>query len=106
MMGARVIKVESRTRPDGMRRAAGSFYDLLNAGKQSVALDLNLPGGRAQLRALIAQADVVIEASRPRALRQLGIVAEEILKEHPGLTWIALSGYGRERTGGGLGRFR
>ena len=101
MMGARIVKVESRARPDGMRRAAGGFYDLLNAGKQSVALDLDLPGGRAQLRALIAQADIVVEASRPRALRQLGIVAEEILTAHPGLTWIALSGYGRSEPAAG-----
>ena len=39
LMGARVIKVESRARPDGMRAADHGFYDLLNAGKESVALD-------------------------------------------------------------------
>jgi len=96
MMGARVVKVESSGRPDGMRYAGGGFYDLLNAGKASVALDFNLSLARAQLRQLLLRADIVIEASRPRALRQLGILAEEILEENPGLTWIAISGHGRE----------
>ena len=96
MMGARVVKVESNGRPDGTRYAGGGFYDLLNAGKASVALDFNLSLARAQLRQLLLRADIVIEASRPRALRQLGILAEEILEENPGLTWIAISGHGRE----------
>ncbi len=99
LMGARVIKVESSARPDGMRQAASGFYDLLNAGKASVALDLEQPRARAQLRQLLLSADIVIEASRPRALRQLGIVAEEILEENPAVTWIGISGYGREEPG-------
>lgn len=93
--GADVIKVESTQRPDGARRGPSQFFDLLNAGKRSVALDLSKETGRAQLRALIAQADIVIEASRPRALRQMGIHAEALIDENPGLTWISLNGYGR-----------
>ena len=94
-LGADVVKVESTQRPDGARRGDADFYDLLNAGKRSVALDFGSAKGRAQLRALIAAADIVIEASRPRALRQLGIVAEDLLRERPHLTWVSLSGYGR-----------
>jgi crotonobetainyl-CoA:carnitine CoA-transferase CaiB-like acyl-CoA transferase len=93
--GADVVKVESLQRPDGARRGPPAFFDVLNAGKRSVALDLSAAAGRAQLRALIAQADIVIEASRPRALRQMGINAEALIDEHPGLSWISLSGYGR-----------
>jgi CoA transferase family III len=44
---------------------------------------------------LCASADIVIEASRPRALRQLGIDAEEIIAANPSLTWISITGYGR-----------
>jgi len=98
-MGARVIKVESLARPDGMRSAPHGFYDLLNAGKESVALDFARDAALGQLRRLIARADIVIEASRPRALRQLGIRAEEILATHPQLTWVAISGYGRAGPG-------
>ncbi|MES2490912.1 MAG: CoA transferase [Pseudomonadota bacterium] len=94
--GADVIKVESTQRPDGARRGPPQFFDLLNAGKRSVALDLSKETGRAQLRALISQADIVIEASRPRALRQMGIHAETLIDENPGLTWVSLNGYGRK----------
>jgi hypothetical protein len=95
MAGAEVIKIESSSRPDGARSGPPAFFDLLNAGKHSVALDLTQASGRAQLRALMAAADIVIEGSRPRALRQLGIGAETLLQEHPGLSWISISGYGR-----------
>jgi crotonobetainyl-CoA:carnitine CoA-transferase CaiB-like acyl-CoA transferase len=44
---------------------------------------------------LIAEADIVIEGSRPRALQQLGLSAEELLADNPGLTWIGITGYGR-----------
>jgi crotonobetainyl-CoA:carnitine CoA-transferase CaiB-like acyl-CoA transferase len=95
LAGARVIKVESLSRPDGARNGPADFFDLMNAGKASVALDLQSPHGRAQLQALLSKADIVIEASRPRALRQLGIHAEELLQRNPHLSWIAISGYGR-----------
>lgn len=95
LLGARVVKVESVRRPDGARSGPAAFYDLLNAGKESVALDLSAAGGREQLRVLLARADIVIEASRPRALRQLGVLAETIVAENAGLTWISITGYGR-----------
>ncbi len=94
--GAKVIKVESTGRPDGARRGSTAFYDLLNAGKRSVALDLASSRGRAQLRDLLLRADIVVEASRPRALRQMGIDAEALLRERADLTWISLTGYGRD----------
>lgn len=93
--GARVLKVESRQRPDGARLGPAAFFDLLNHGKESVVLDFSCPEELAWLRGLLLQADIVIEASRPRALRQLGIVAEEILRLRPQLTWLSISGYGR-----------
>ena len=96
MMGARVIKVESTGRPDGMRAAATGFYDLLNAGKASLALDFSQPPELGSLRKLLLQADIIIEGSRPRALRQLGIRAEDIVHENPAATWLSICGYGRD----------
>lgn len=93
-LGADVVKLESTQRPDGARNGPPAFFDLMNAGKRSVALDLRSGEGRAQLRRLMTAADIVIEASRPRALRQMGFDAEALAREH-GLTWISLSGYGR-----------
>jgi CoA-transferase family III len=95
LLGARVIKVESLTRPDGARRGPAGFYDLLNAGKASVALDFASEAGRTQLRALIGAADIVLESTRPRALEQLGFDAAALVAERPGLTWVSLTGYGR-----------
>ncbi|HEV2310640.1 MAG TPA: CoA transferase, partial [Acidimicrobiia bacterium] len=51
--------------------------------------------GRDRLRALIGRADVVIEASRPRALAQLGIDADAAVRTRPGLTWVSITAYGR-----------
>ena len=93
--GARVVKVESTTRPDGARFGPRAFFDLLHGGKPSVALHLETARGRERLRALIARADLVVESARPRALAQLGIDASEWVRSGAGRTWISLTGYGR-----------
>ncbi|HXG28695.1 MAG TPA: CoA transferase, partial [Nevskiales bacterium] len=93
--GAEVVKIESLQRPDGARRGSPAFFDRLNAGKRCVSLDFSSASGRAELRAWLQRADIVIEGSRPRALRQLGIHAEEFIAAKPGLSWISLTGYGR-----------
>ena len=95
LLGARVVKVESSTRRDGARAGNEAFFDLLNRGKASLTLDLDTMSGRDRLRRLLAQADIVVEASRPRALEQLGIDAAEFCATGRALTWISLTGHGR-----------
>jgi hypothetical protein len=99
LAGARVVKLESTARPDGARSGSGPFFDLLNAGKASVALDFAAPDGRDALRRLVAASDIVVESARPRALRQLGIDAESLVAEQPGLVWVGISAYGRREPG-------
>lgn len=94
LAGSEVIKVESPARPDAMRDGQPAFYALLNQGKASVALDLRDATDRQVLRALIAEADVVIESARPRALEQLGIDAAAIVAETPGLVWLTITAHG------------
>jgi hypothetical protein len=94
MGGARVIKVESVTRPDGLREGDRALFSFLNQGKEPLALDLRDPHGRDALVDLISRADVVIEASRPRALRQLGIDADALVEHVPGLVWLTITGHG------------
>jgi hypothetical protein len=94
-----VVKVESAHRPDGARRGPPAFYDLLNAGKLSVAVDLRSATDCARLRALIASSDIVLESARPRALAQLGIDARALVAAVPGLTWVSITGYGRTGRG-------
>lgn len=97
LRGARVVKVESLGRPDGARWGPSAFFRLMHDGARFVGLDLADPSGRRALRALIARADVVIEASRPRALRQLGIDVASIMAGPGPRVWISITGYGRDR---------
>ncbi len=91
--GARVIKVESTRRPDGARHGAAAFYDLLNAGKASVTLDFADAADVRLLHRLVAAADIVIEASRPRALAALGIDA--VAQARRGASWVSITAHGR-----------
>lgn len=93
--GATVIKVESTTRPDGTRRGPAAIFDLFNAGKRSVALDFTDGDDHKRLHRLLERVDVVIESSRPRALRQLGIHAEEMLGRARPSVWVSITGHGR-----------
>jgi hypothetical protein len=93
--GATVVKVESVTRPDGARRGPAAFFDLLNWRKRSVALDLQSGEGIRLLQALVRRADVVIEASRPRALAQLAISARDVVRVGGPQVWISITGHGR-----------
>ena len=86
--GADVIEVESPARPDGARQDPRAFFERLHAGKRLLSLDLHGP----ELRELLMRCDVVVEASRPRALRQLGICPEEVSPR----VWLSITGYGRD----------
>jgi len=93
LAGAEVVKIESTRRPDGARSGPPEFFALLHSGQASVALDLGSPAGVKSLRQLVAAADVVLEASRPRAFEQWGIDAAEVVAN--GTIWTSITGYGR-----------
>lgn len=97
--GASVLKVESPARPDGARTGPTDFFDLLNAGKRGVALDLRRPTDHAHFSKLLEQADAVVESARPRGLEQLGIDARRWVEERPGRLWLSITGYGRDAPG-------
>ncbi|MCE0762757.1 CoA transferase [Pseudonocardia kujensis] len=99
--GARVVTVETPTRPDGARRGEPRFHALLHAGERSVVLDPSAPGDRHALASLVEAADVVIEASRPRALRGFGLDAEAAVAR--GATWISITAAGRASNRIGFG---
>jgi hypothetical protein len=93
--GATVVKVESTQRPDGARRGPTEFFDLLNGRKRSVALDFQNHSGVRILRDLLQRADVVIEASRPRALAQLGLHGPDLVRAGGPQVWVSITGHGR-----------
>lgn len=88
--GADVVKVESEARPDGARRGPARFFDLMNAGKRGVCVDLRSD----VFRALLERADVVVESSRPRVMDDLDIDVDALVREL-GVTWVSITGYGR-----------
>jgi hypothetical protein len=98
LAGAQVVKVESARRPDAMRDGDPQHFTTLNQGKDSVTVDLSQDSGRAELRSLLNRADIVIEAARPRALRQLGVDADSFVRERPGLAWMTITGHGPQGT--------
>ena len=63
-------------------------------------IDFHSEHGINQLRELISNADVVIEGSRPRAMQQLGIDAEQIVREAQPRVWLSITGYGRSGVAG------
>ena len=88
--GAVVVKVESPSRPDGTRRGEPAFFDWMNAGKLSYCLDFDSESEA--LHRLLDAADIVIEGSRPAALRRRGLTAED-LAGRTGRIWLRISGY-------------
>jgi hypothetical protein len=92
--GADVVKIESRVRPDTLRVTAPAFFARLNGAKREAVVDLGDAAGRQGLADMIASADVVITSARPRAFAQLGLQPERLFALNPGLTWVAISGYG------------
>ncbi|NKY25846.1 CoA transferase [Nocardia gamkensis] len=101
LAGARVIKIETPDRPDGARRGNPAFYALLHHGHESVVLDPTDPAGRRALRALVDAADIVIEASRPRALAGFGLDAGTATAR--GAVWVSITAAGRESNRVGFG---
>jgi crotonobetainyl-CoA:carnitine CoA-transferase CaiB-like acyl-CoA transferase len=91
-LGARVIKVEP---PSGDPMAAyhAGWYRDLAAGQTLLTLDLKAQRDRERLGRLLANADLLLTASRPAALARLGLDWESLHKECPRLSQVAIVGY-------------
>lgn len=100
--GARVIKIEppggdwsrqmGRSRGDGQTAIAIAC----NAGKQSVVLDTRTPEGRADLQALAARADVVVQNFRPGVAARMGADPGLLAALNPRQVYLSISGYGSQ----------
>ncbi|MFL0178141.1 CoA transferase [Mycobacterium sp. SMC-15] len=98
--GATVIKVESPTRPDGTRGGPSAFFDWMNCGKLSCALDFDR--GAKLLAQLLAAADVVLEGSRPAALARRGLGPLDVAGR-PGRVWLQITAHGADSGYTGFG---
>jgi crotonobetainyl-CoA:carnitine CoA-transferase CaiB-like acyl-CoA transferase len=100
-LGAEVVKVERVDGGDDARRMGPAFraddsliFQVFNRGKQSVALDLKSPQGRASLETLLAQADVLVHNLRPGVAATLGIDGPAVCARHPRLVYCEISAFG------------
>jgi crotonobetainyl-CoA:carnitine CoA-transferase CaiB-like acyl-CoA transferase len=85
-----VIDVKSSSRTDPTRSSSPAFYALLHERQEHRILDFT---DRRSLQELVRSADVVIEASRPRAFADLGISAAASMADGRPRTWLRITGH-------------
>jgi crotonobetainyl-CoA:carnitine CoA-transferase CaiB-like acyl-CoA transferase len=106
-LGAEVIKVESPegddTRkwgppfvenPDGSRDAG--YFHATNRGKKSVAIDFRTAEGQAEVRRLVADADVLIENFKVGGLAKYGLDYTSLSALNPRLVYCSITGFGQD----------
>lgn len=100
--GADVLKIELPGRGDVMRQwgqvlpdGRSLWWSVLARNKRSVTLDPRTPDGRKALRALAAEADVLIENFRPGTLEKWGFGYDTLSQLNPGLVLVRISGFGQ-----------
>lgn len=105
-MGAEVIKIES-SKGDNLRFTAPSegrpldqhenlSFDLENANKKAMTLDVRGPKGKDILLKLLAGADILLTNWRPRALARQELDYEHLKEKFPSLIYAAVTGYGEK----------
>jgi crotonobetainyl-CoA:carnitine CoA-transferase CaiB-like acyl-CoA transferase len=108
-LGARVTTVDTGPWPDGSKslfadeHLAGSpvYAGYVGRGKDSVTADVSGKPGRALVRRLLADADVLVEDWRPEVLSGAGLDVGSLRAEFPALIVASVSPFGREGERGG-----
>ncbi|MEQ8586024.1 MAG: CaiB/BaiF CoA-transferase family protein [Thalassobaculaceae bacterium] len=99
-LGARVIKVETPGTGDDARHygpfvnGKSAYFQSVNRGKESIALNLKDDADKATFEKLLAKADVVVENFRPGTMEKLGYGWETLHARYPKLIYAAASGFG------------
>ncbi len=101
-LGAEVIKVEEPSTGDYMRHfmpqvdGLSVFFLAVNRNKKSITLNLKKKRGKELFKALVRQADVILEGFRPGVMESLGLGYEALKELNPGIVYCSLSGYGQD----------
>ena len=98
--GADVVKVEP---PEGdalrqwppITEGYSENFASLNRGKRSLALNLKDPADLQRARALVLQADVLVENNRPGAMQRLGLGWDWFAARKPSLVYCSISAFGQ-----------
>ncbi|WP_338551209.1 CaiB/BaiF CoA transferase family protein [Roseovarius phycicola] len=91
-LGAEVIVIQ---RPGPANPTMGE-HNMLDRGKRAVVLDLKLPKGFAAARALVNDADALIEGLRPGVMERLGLGPEAFAHTNPKLVYGRMTGWGQD----------
>ena len=100
-LGARVIKVESLDGDDTRRwgppfvEGESGYFLSVNRGKESLAVNLKEPRGRAVVQALAHKADVLVENFKSGDLDRYGLDYTTLAGENPGLVYVSITGFGQ-----------
>jgi len=100
-LGARVIKVENPDGGDDSRRFPpfhhdkSAYFQSLNRGKESIALNLKCDRDLDLLLNMVRRADVLAENYRPGTLERLGLGYERLREVNPRLIYASVSGFGQ-----------
>ncbi len=98
-LGARVLKIEP---PDGdptrwlppFDGDVAALFRIVNAGKESVVVDLKTADGRAFVHRLAGACDIAAESYRPGIAARFGIDAATLMGINPRLIHCSVSGFG------------
>jgi crotonobetainyl-CoA:carnitine CoA-transferase CaiB-like acyl-CoA transferase len=108
-LGADVIKVESpegdgtrlwgppwveRIDATGKVHREAAYYHACNRGKRSIIADFGDTDDLARIKALIADADVVIENFKTGSLAKFGLDYTSLSAANPGLVYCSITGFG------------
>ncbi|KAA5830048.1 CoA transferase [Saccharopolyspora hirsuta] len=100
-LGATVIKVERPGTGDDTRswgppwtEHSSSYFESVNRGKRSIALDLDDPQDRATALDLVRRADVLVQNFKPGALARHGLDHAAAREINPRLIYTSISGFG------------
>lgn len=96
-LGAQVTRVSPPNDP-GLGLKVAPQFDLLNQGKQPLALDLKQADALGALLERLRAADVLLEGFRPGVLERLGLAPQRLLEANPRLVIGRLSGWGSAGT--------
>ncbi|TEA79475.1 CaiB/BaiF CoA transferase family protein [Allopusillimonas ginsengisoli] len=103
LLGADVVKIEHPSRGDALRysgrqveKEISEAFAAINAGKQSLAVDLRHPRIKQFILDRAEQADVFIENFRPGAMKRLGLDYSAVTAVNPNIVYASISGFGQE----------
>ena len=100
-LGADVIKIEPPDTGDIMRRygvrvdGKSLWWPAIARNKRSVAVDMRDDRGRAVVRRIAAECDVVLENFKPGTLARWNLSYDELRADNPGVVLVHVSGFGQ-----------